>query len=95
MYIHKYVYMCMYVSVQLLNRVWFFVTPKTIAHPPPPCHGILQARILEWVAIFSSGDLPDPEIKLVSLTSPALAGGFFTPVPSGSYIYIYIYIYII
>ena len=24
------------------------------------------------------GDLPDPEIELVSLTSPALAGGFFT-----------------
>ena len=25
--------------------------------------GILQARILEWVAIPSSGDLPDPGIK--------------------------------
>ena len=25
------------------------------------------------------GDLPDPEIKPVSLASPALAGGFFTP----------------
>ena len=24
------------------------------------------------------GDLPDPGIKLVSLMSPALAGGFFT-----------------
>jgi len=24
------------------------------------------------------GDLPDPEIKPVSLMSPALAGGFFT-----------------
>ena len=26
-------------------------------------HGILQARILEWVAISSSGDLPDPGIE--------------------------------
>ena len=26
----------------------------------------------------SSRDLPDPEIELVSLMSPALAGGFFT-----------------
>ena len=25
----------------------------------------------------SSGDLPDPEIEPTSLTSPALAGGFF------------------
>ena len=25
------------------------------------------------------GDLPDPETELASLTSPALAGGFFTP----------------
>ena len=26
----------------------------------------------------SPGDLPDPEIEPASLTSPALAGGFFT-----------------
>ena len=25
--------------------------------------GILQARILQWVAIPSSGDLPNPEIE--------------------------------
>ena len=29
------------------------------------------------------GNLPDPGIKLRSLTSPALAGGFFTPAPPG------------
>ena len=28
-------------------------------------------------------DLPDPGIKPMSLTSPALAGGFFTTVPPG------------
>ena len=38
-------------------------------------HGILQARILEWVAI-SPGDLPDPGIKPISLMSPALVGEF-------------------
>ena len=26
-------------------------------------HGILQARILEWIAFPSLGDLPDPGIK--------------------------------
>ena len=30
-------------------------------------HGILQARILEWVAMPSSGDIPDPGIKPKSL----------------------------
>ena len=26
-------------------------------------HGIFQARVLEWVAIYSPGDLPNPRIK--------------------------------
>ena len=38
-------------------------------------HGISQARILEWVPIPFSSDLPDPGIERVS---PALAGRFFT-----------------
>ena len=42
-------------------------------------HGILQARILECVAMPSSRGLPDPGIEPASLVSPALAGGFFTP----------------
>jgi len=40
-----------------------------------PVHGILWARILDWVAISFSEDLPNPGIEPVS---PALAGGFFT-----------------
>ena len=42
-----------------------------------------QARILEWVAISYSWDLPDPGIEPMSLGSPALAGGFFPTIPSG------------
>ena len=30
-------------------------------------HGIFQARIPEWIAIFFSRDLPDPEIEPGSL----------------------------
>ena len=41
-------------------------------------NGILQARILPWVAFPSPQDLPDPGIKPTSLMSPALAGRFFT-----------------
>ena len=40
--------------------------------------GFLQAKILEWVAFPSPGDLPDPGIELESLTSPAMSGRFFT-----------------
>ena len=35
-------------------------------------HGILQARILEWVAMHYPGDLPDPGIEPESPASPAL-----------------------
>ena len=43
--------------------------------PGSSVHGIFQARILEWVAISSSGDLPGPGTKPAS---PALAGGYFS-----------------
>ena len=35
-------------------------------------HGIFPARILEWGAMPSSGDLSDPSIEPVSLASPVL-----------------------
>ena len=38
-------------------------------------HGILQARILEWVAVSSPGGLSSPGIES---RSPTFAGGFFT-----------------
>ena len=44
-------------------------------------HGIFQARVLEWVAISTPGDLPDPGVRPMSLASPAtpaLADRFFT-----------------
>ena len=46
----------------------------------PSVHGILQARILEWVVISPPGDLPNPGIEPAS---PALADGFFTTEPPG------------
>ena len=41
-------------------------TPWTIAHQAPLSMGTLQARILEWVAILFSRDLPNPSIKTAS-----------------------------
>ena len=40
--------------------------------PGSSVHGIFQARILEWVVISSSRDLPDPEIEPSSPGSPEL-----------------------
>ena len=43
-----------------------------VPSPPGSCvHGILQARILEWVACSSSGDFPHPGIEDLSPISPA------------------------
>ena len=39
---------------QSLTHVWLFDTPWTAAHQAPLSLGILQARILEWVAMPSS-----------------------------------------
>ena len=48
-------------------------TLRTHSIPGSFVNGILQARILEWVAFLTSGDLPDPGIQTPSLLSPALA----------------------
>ena len=47
--------------------------PLDYSPPGSSVHGILQAKILEWVTM-----LPDPGIKPTSLMSPAPAGRFFT-----------------
>jgi len=48
--------------------------------PGSSVHGILQARILEWVAMPSSGDLPDLGIEP---TSPALQADSLPTEPPG------------
>ena len=53
-------------------------TPWTVARQAPLSLGILQAKILEWVAMLSSRGSSHPGIKPASLASAALAGGFFT-----------------
>ena len=57
--------------------------PMDCSLPGSAVHGILQARILEWVAFPSLGDLPNPGIEPVSPVSTALVGKFFTTVPPG------------
>ena len=47
-------------------------------------HGVFQARILEWVAISFSRDLPNPEIEPASFVFPVLVGRFFPTAPPGN-----------
>ena len=54
---------------EFLILVRLFVTPWTCSPPGSSVHGILQARILEWVVISFSRDLPNPGIEP---RSPAL-----------------------
>ena len=52
-YMYKYTYVFEKV-VKSLSRVRLFPTPRTVVCQAPLSNGILQAGILEWVAIFFS-----------------------------------------
>ena len=59
------------------SHVQIFVIPWTVAQPGSSAHGILQARILEWVSIpFTRGSSRSRDGACVSV-SPALAGRYF------------------
>ena len=71
---HRHYHVC----VMSLQSCLTLCYPIDYSQPGSSVHGILQARILEWVAIPSSGGSSNPGVEPMSLTSPALAGGFFT-----------------
>ena len=57
--------------------------PLDCGSPGSSVHGISQARILEWVASFSSRGSSQPRDRTqISSVSP-IAGSFFTSEPSG------------
>ena len=61
--------------IKSLRLVWLFGTPWTVVCQNSSVHGILQATILEWVAIpFSRGSSQPKDWTQVSY----IAGGFFT-----------------
>ena len=63
--------------------VQFFVTPWTVSHQPSLSMGILQARILEWVAMPSSRGSSRPTDQTYVSCVSCIAGGFFTTEPLG------------
>ena len=62
---------------KLLQSCLTLYDPMDWGPPGSSVHRISQARVLEWVAISYSKGSSNPEIELVSLASPALAGEFF------------------
>ena len=59
------------------SHVQLFLTPWTVTCQAP-LHGIFPATVLEWGAMPSPGDLPNPGIKSSILASPALQVNSFT-----------------
>ena len=67
----------------MLNGVQLFETPWTIACQTPLSMDVFRQEYWSRLPFSSPRDLPDPEIELMSLASPALAGRFFTSEPPG------------
>ena len=61
-----------------LSRVQLFATPWTVACHAPLSMGFSRQEYWSGVPFPSPGDLHHPGMEPVSLTSPALAGRFFT-----------------
>ena len=70
----------LYMCVLVTQSCPTFCNHMACSPPGSSVHGILQARILEWVPCPSPGDLPDPGIKL---GSPALQADSLLSEPPG------------
>ena len=62
----------------VLSHVCLFVTPWTVALQAPLSMGVSRQEYWSGLPCPPPADLPDPGIELMSFTSPALAGSFFT-----------------
>ena len=77
----------MYICAKSLQLYLTLYDPMDCNPPGSSVPGTLQARILEWVAMPSCRDLPNPGTEHASLTSPAVAGRFFaTALPLDHYL---------
>ena len=56
-----------------------FATPWTVDHQAPLSMGFPRQEYRSGLPFPSPGALPNPGNELMSLVSPALAGGFFAP----------------
>jgi len=95
--VYFFIYVC--VHAKLLQFCPTLCDSMDCSPPGSSVHGILQARMLEWVAIpFSRGSSPPWDQTCISCVF-CIAGRSFTTAPPGKpvymiYIYIHTYIYI-
>ena len=68
----------LFLWAQMLSSVQFFTTPRTIACQVPLSMGFSKQEYWRGLPQTSPGDLPEPGLEPVPLTSSALAGRFFT-----------------
>ena len=73
-----------YRNACVLSHVWFFATPWTAACQSPVSTGFFQQEYWSGLPSPPPGDLPNPEIKPVSPTSPALQADCLLLSPRGS-----------
>ena len=63
---------------------WTLWDTLDCSRPGSSIQGILQARILGWIAISHSGNLPDQEMEPGSPVAPVLTSRIFTNAPTGA-----------
>ena len=84
---HMKRYSAMFISVCVcvcvLSHVQFFATPWIVAYQAPLSMRFSRQEYWSGLSFPSPGVLPDPGIEWESLSSSALAGGFFTTEPPG------------
>ena len=68
--------------------VWFFAIPWTIALQAPLAMELSKQEYWSGLPFPSPRTSSNPGIEPTSLASPALAGGFFTTVPTGKSLWI-------
>ena len=79
---------CACVCERALSHVWEFATLLTVACQAPMCIGFSRQGYWSELPFPLPGDRPDTGIKPLSLTSPALAGGFITTAAPGKPFYL-------
>ena len=91
--IFSYIYICVYIYIYIVKITQLCLTlcdPMDYSWSGSSVHGIFQVRILEWVGVLFSRDLPNPGLEP---RSPTLQADFLLPESPGKPIYIGIYLY--
>ena len=95
---HLFVSFCLYVTCHMLSqfsRVWLWATLWTVDCQAPLSTGFPRQGYWSGLPCLPPGGLPDPGIEPVCLTSPALAGRFFTTGATSIDTYMHIHTHIL